>query len=83
MISSIGLVASVPNIERSMAENAREKVQQLEASFLAEFLDMAQSFKFTGEPEGGFGEQQFSSFLTHAYAEKISENHSFRFIDRI
>lgn len=52
----------------------REAAKQLEASFLTEMLKSAGLGKSReGLGGGGAGEEQFSSFLIRAQAEKITE----------
>lgn len=52
----------------------REAAKQLEASFLTEMLKSAGLGKSReGLGGGGTGEEQFSSFLIRAQAEKITE----------
>ena len=51
----------------------RQAAQQLEATFLAEMLKSAGIGKSRTEFGGGMGEDQFSSFLVQAQAEKMVE----------
>lgn len=51
----------------------RRKAVELEANFLSEMLSHAGFGEMEGSFGGGIGEEQFSSFLRDAYAQKMSE----------
>lgn len=54
------------------AERLRAKAQELEAAFLTEMLKSAGVGKTSDSFGGGAGEEAFSSFMTRAYAEKMT-----------
>lgn len=66
--------AAVPT-EPSMERNSslRDVAIQLEATFLAEMLKSAGLGESQGGFNGGIGEDQFSSFLNQAYAQRLAE----------
>ncbi len=51
----------------------RRKAVELEANFLSEMLGNAGFGEMEGSFGGGIGEEQFTSFLRDAYAQKMSE----------
>ena len=70
-------IANFPESTRPMTppseQSLRDAAMQLEASFLAEMLRAAKLGQTSEDFGGGIGEEQFSSLLVDAYAEKIAE----------
>jgi Rod binding domain-containing protein len=66
--------SSLPTLaQMSQDEKLHNVSQQLEATFLAEMLKSAGFGKTPDAFGGGSGEDQFSSFLVQAQAEKLVE----------
>ena len=72
--SALPLAArTVPQAADPQDAKLRQAAQQLEATFLAEMLKSAGIGKSRTEFGSGMGEDQFSSFLVQAQAEKMVE----------
>ena len=72
-VSSVPSSTHPPLPQASQEEKLRDVSQQLEATFLAEMLKSAGFGKTPDAFGGGSGEDQFSSFLIRAQAEKMVE----------
>ncbi|TNE64106.1 rod-binding protein [Celeribacter ethanolicus] len=72
-VSAVPSSAHPPLPQASQEEKLRDVSQQLEATFLAEMLKSAGFGKTPDAFGGGSGEDQFSSFLVQAQAEKMVE----------
>ncbi|MFT3687979.1 rod-binding protein [Paenirhodobacter sp.] len=73
MANGIQLTTAPPPASRADDTLLRKKAVELEANFLSEMLGHAGFGEMQGGFGGGIGEEQFSSFLRSAYAQKMSE----------
>ena len=64
-------------------EPTMQVARRFEAAFISEMLRHTGVGKMQERFNGGAGEAAFSSFLTQAYAEKVSQNGAFRLADKI
>ncbi|WP_417258424.1 rod-binding protein [Celeribacter sp.] len=64
---------NTPSKEQARIEQLREASEKLEAGFLAEMLKASGLGKTPDTFGGGTGEDQFTSFLVQAHAEKLVE----------
>lgn len=74
MVDLVTGAAPGAGLSQARLDKIRQASQSVEANFLAEMLKSVKFGEMSGTMGGGIGEEQFSSFLRQAEAEKIASS---------